>query len=325
MIIDAYSHVCPSEFIEAISRVRPSAESEALRSRQYLWDMDARISYMDRVKIDVQVMTLVRPPMWLGMKRADVHNLTRIANDSIAAAAATYPDRLVGVGVLPVIDDVMMEEFERIHGDLGLKGVLVFSNIEGDPLDSAPMWSLYERCAALEMPIWIHPQLGHYYPWDNKDLLNRSLGWPFDTSLAMARLVYGGVFEKYPDLKVMTHHLGGMIPHYAARMDGFDQEIREYASKGIVEATGVQLTRPVTDHFRRFYNDAMVNGSPSALRCGLEFFGPSHVLYGTDFPMGTENGEAWPLEVLDSIMAIDIDDHSRDQILSGNAIRLLGL
>ena len=132
------------------------------------------------------------------MERADIHRLTRVANDSIAEFVALQPDRFIGVGVLPVVDDVMMEEFERIHGELGLKGVLIFSNIEGKPLDDESMWPLYERAAELDFPIWIHPQHANYYPWIRKDVLDRVLAWPFDTSLAMARLVYGGVFEKHP-------------------------------------------------------------------------------------------------------------------------------
>lgn len=325
MIIDAYSHVCPAPFIDAIAKIRPSAESDALRSVRYLWDIDARIAYMDRHGIDMQVLVLVRPPMWLGVPREDVHELTKIANHSIAEVVDRYPDRFAGVGVTPIVDDVTMEHFETGHRDLGLRGTLMFSNIEGEPIDIGDNWALFSRCAELDLPIWIHPQLGHYYPWAKQDLLNRSLGWPFDTSLAMARLAYSGVFDVYPDIKFVTHHLGGMIPYYGARMDDFDAIISEYAEKGIAEQSSEGNGAGIGEKLRLFYNDAMVSGSVSALRCGLDFFGAARILYGTDFPMGEENGEKWPLDVLKSINSIDISAEDRMSILSGNAIRLLGL
>src|SRR5476651_1466303 len=231
MVIDAYAHVFPMRLIEALGEVSPSAELKALRDQSpFLYDDELRVRYMDANGFDIQVLVLARPPVWLGMERQDIHRMTRVANDSIAEFAAKRPDRFVGVGVLPVVDPVMMEEFERIQGELGLKGVLIFSNIEGKPLDDESMWPLYERAAELDFPIWIHPQHANYYPWIRKDVLDRVLAWPFDTSLAMARLVYGGVFERYPNIKFVTHHMGGMIPYFAGRIAAFAESTSaEYA------------------------------------------------------------------------------------------------
>ena len=136
MVIDAYAHVFPRRLIEALAEVKPSQELVALRAQSpHNFEHEARIAYMDQHGFDMQVLILARPPVWLGMERTDIHRLSRVANDSIAEFAARRPDRFVGVGVLPVVDGVMMEEFERIHTDLGLKCVLIFSNIEGKPLD----------------------------------------------------------------------------------------------------------------------------------------------------------------------------------------------
>ena len=324
MIVDAYSHVCPAPLLEAISAARPSAEAGALKN-SYLWDPDRRLSYMDRIGVDVQVLVLVRPPMWLGMELDDVHRLTRVANDTIAELAATHPDRFVGVGVIPVVDDVTLEEFRRARDELGLKGVLIFSNVEGRPLDDDSMWPLYEEAAGSDTPIWIHPQHGHSYPWLKKDLVDRLFGWPFETSIAMARLVYGGVLERYPELKFVTHHLGGMVPFYANRIAGMNHEVGRYRSQALTEASPVQLSGSVVDHFRRFYNDAMVNGSVPALNCGIDFFGAERVMYGTDFPMGPNDGEDWPIQVLDSIKALEIPETDRQLILGGNLCRILKL
>jgi len=327
MVIDAYSHVFPTPLIEALSELKPSAELAALRAQStYNFDPARRITYMDAHGFDVNVLILARPPVWLGMKREDIHRATQVANDSIAEYAAVRPDRFVGVGVLPVVDDVMMRELERIHGELGLRGVLIFSNVEGKPLDDASMWPLYKRAAELDFPIWIHPQHAPAHPWIRKDVLDRVLAWPFDTSLAMARLVYGGVFEQFPDIKFVTHHMGGMVPYFSARIAAFaETSAEEYAHLGIGEGGGPRLTRPPLDYFRLFYNDCISNGSPAAVRMALDFFGPDRILFGTDFPFGPHDGEKWPIDELRTIRTMEMSEDDREKILHRNAERLLKL
>ena len=326
MVIDAYAHVFPRRLIEALAEVKPSKELVALRAQSpHNFEHEARIAYMDQHGFDMQVLILARPPVWLGMERTDIHRMSRVANDSIAEFAARRPDRFIGVGVLPVVDGVMMEEFERLHAELGLKGVLIFSNIEGKPLDDESMWPLYERAAALDFPIWIHPQHANFYPWIRKDVLDRVLAWPFDTSLAMARLVYGGVFERYPNIKFVTHHMGGMIPYFSARIAAFaETSSEEYAKLGLGES-GPNLSGSALDHFKLFYNDCISNGSPEAVRVALDFFGSDHILFGTDFPFGPDNGERWPLDELRTIRSMPLNESDREKILYGNAARLLKL
>jgi predicted TIM-barrel fold metal-dependent hydrolase len=326
MVIDAYAHVFPMRLIDALAEVKPSAELAALRAQsKHNFEHERRLAYMDEHGFDVQVLVLARPPVWLGMQRPDIHRLTRVANESIAEFAARRADRFVGIGVMPVVDDVMMEEFEHLHGELGLKGVLIFSNVEGKPLDDQSMWPLYERCAALDFPIWIHPQHANYYPWIRKDVLDRVLAWPFDTSLAMARLVYGGVFERYPNIKIVTHHMGAMIPYFAARIAAFaETSADEYSKLGLGES-GPKLTGSPLDHFRRFYNDSISNGSSDAVRMALDFFGSEHIMFGTDFPFGPDDGERWPLDELRNIKTMALDEGDRAKILYRNAQRLLKL
>ena len=326
MVVDAYAHVFPRRLIEALAEVKPSAELAALRAQSsHNWDHKRRLAYMDEHGFDVQVLILARPPVWLGMARPDIHRVAHIANESIAEFASRCPERFVGVGVMPVVDEEMMREFERLHGELGLKGVLIFSNIEGKPLDDESMWPLYERAAALDFPIWIHPQHANLYPWIRKDVLDRVLAWPFDTSLAMARLVYGGVFERFPNLKFVTHHMGGMIPYFASRIAAFaESSAEEYARLGLGEGAS-KISGDALHHFRRFYNDCISNGSPEAVRLALDFFGEDHILFGTDFPFGPGDGERWPLDELRNIRTMPLDERLREKILHGNAERLLKL
>jgi aminocarboxymuconate-semialdehyde decarboxylase len=321
VIIDAHSHAAPLELIEAVRRATPSAEVDDLLSRPYLYDWDARVRYMDEIGVDVQVLVLARPPMWLGMERAQVHELTRLANNALAAAAATHPDRFLAVGVLPVVDDVMLDEFDRLRSELGLRGVQIYSNVEGEAIDSESMWPLFEAAAAADFPIWIHPQHGPSHPWMDKDLVNRMFYWPFETTAAMARLVFGGVFDRFPELKVVTHHMGGMTAFYGARIDSFHSMVGEFAGTGLTRASA-QLEGGVSDRFKRFYADTAVSGSASALRCGLDFFGAERLVFGTDFPF---EGERMPAAILASIEQADLTADVRAQILGGNAARLLNL
>jgi predicted TIM-barrel fold metal-dependent hydrolase len=322
VVVDAYSHVCPERLLDAISERYPGSEVAALRENSYLFDGGRRLRYMDRIGVDQQVLVLVRPPMWLGMPRPLVHELTRVANDSIAEMAAAWPDRFIPVGVLPVVDDEMMAEYGRLTSELGLRGVLIFSNVEGLPLDDASMWPLYAAAARDDLPIWIHPQDGHSYPWLEEDRLDRVFGWPFETTLAMSRLVFGGVLERYPDLKFVTHHLGGMIPFYASRADAMGGEIARHRAASRTEAPEPLPGKP-SDYFRKFFSDSMVHGSAAAMRCGLEFFGAERIMYGTDFPMGSNNGEDWPVEVLDTIRSLGLGAADEELLLGANLHRIM--
>lgn len=316
----------PESLIESVAAVQSGAELRALREQTaYLRQPEPRLEFMDAHGFDIQVLVLARPPVWLGMEPNDIHRLTVLANDSIAEFVASRPDRFIGVGVLPMVDEFMVGELDRLHSQLGLRGVLIFSNIDGKPIDHPSMWPLYERASALDLPIWIHPQHAPLHSWIRQDLMDRMVAWPFDTTLAMIRLVLGGVLERFPNLRFITHHMGGMVPYYSKRIEAFaGQMVEEYSRLGMADQSP-RLTVPVLDQLRLFYNDSVSNGSPSALRCALDFFGSEHILFGTDFPFGPQRGELWPVEELETIQQAEVPEEDRENMLFRNAQRLLHL
>jgi aminocarboxymuconate-semialdehyde decarboxylase len=326
LIIDIYTHVCPAEFIEDLDARYPTKEAAGLGKRRLLYDADARLRFMDANGIDVQVLVLVRPPVWIGMPREVMYPLLRSAHESIAKMVAQHPDRFVGVAVAPRVDDRILEEVSFAWRELNLTGVQVFTNIEGSPIDIEEMWPLYHEAAKADQPIWIHPQHNPYsYPWLTESLLDRSLAWPFDTAVAVARLSYSGVLDRYPNLRFVTHHLGGMVPHFAARLEAFHDEIADFARDGLNTASCVSLSQPIGEYLRLFYADTAISYGPGPLECGVRFFGLDHVAFGTDFPMGTAGGTRWTGQILAAVTEAIPDPAQRQQILGDNAAALLGL
>jgi aminocarboxymuconate-semialdehyde decarboxylase len=236
--------------------------------------------------------------------------LARLANDEMAELVATHPDLFAGFAAsLPLHDvDASLRETTRAVEELGAVGVQVFSNVLGTQLDDSRFEPLFARLEELDRMVWLHPTRhaeSNYGLW-------WSLGWPYETAAALSRLVYSGVMERHHGLKILAHHGAGMVPHFAARLamgPGY-REVKD------------TLPRPPLDYFRRFYADTALFGAPHAVRCVLDFFGPDHVLFGTDMPLGP------PAAVEATIADIDAAGLTGDELLavySVNAAHLLGL
>jgi aminocarboxymuconate-semialdehyde decarboxylase len=262
----------------------------------------------------------------------DSVDLARAANDGMAALVEKHPDRFPGfVAQLPLGDaDAAMRETERAVGDLGARGIQVFSNINGKPLDRPEYLALFERMAALDLPVWLHPFRGadaSDYATESKSLYEIwwTFGWPYETSVAMSRLVFSGIFDRHPGLKIITHHLGAMAPYFEGRVGpGWDQ----LGSRTSDEDYGAVLTRlkkrPI-DYFRMFYADTAVFGAYDATVCGLNFFGPDHVLFASDAPFDPERGPMYIRETIAILDRLPMPEAEREKIYWRNAVDLLKL
>ncbi|MBI3456908.1 MAG: amidohydrolase [Candidatus Rokubacteria bacterium] len=273
-------------------------------------DLDRRLQAMDAQGVTIHALSLM-PPMVYWADAALGQRLARLVNDVMAEAVRAHPDRLVGLATLPLqAPEAAVVEVERAVTELGLRGVYLGTNVRGTDLDDPTLLPVFARIAALGVPVFLHPlnvlgggRVGAYY-------LHNLLGNPFDTAVAAARLVFGGVLDRFPSLRVCLPHAGGAFPYLVGRLD------RGYR----VRAECRHLPRPPSAYLERFCFDTITH-SPDALRYLIGLVGAERVMLGSDycFDMGYED----PVGALKAVEPLSPDDRAR--ILGGNALRLLRL
>jgi predicted TIM-barrel fold metal-dependent hydrolase len=244
-----------------------------------------------------------------------------------------YPERFpTFVASLPMNDvDAALEEMTRAVSQLGARGVQIFTNVNGRPLDDPEFWPIFERMVGYDLPIWMHPARGANSPDYGTEQRSKyeiwwTLGWPYETSVAMARLVFSGTFDRLPGLKLITHHLGGLVPYLEGRVGwGWDQLGTRTSDEDYVSLKDSLQKRPY-DYFKEnFLTDTAVFGARAATECGLEFFGADRVLFASDSPFDPEGGSLYIRDTIQILDSLDISEEERAKIYHGNAERLLKL
>ncbi|WP_067460899.1 amidohydrolase family protein [Actinomadura macra] len=333
MKIDAYSHILPGPYFERMRELADPAAFKRWLELPALHDLDERLRIMDEFGDGYQqVLTLSSPPIELLCGPAESAALARLANDSMRELCERRPDRFPAfVASLPMNDpDAALAELAFAVDELGARGVQVFTNVNGRPLDDPAFAAVFAEMAARDLPVWMHPaRTAAFADYATEDTSRFeiwwALGWPYETSAAMARLVFSGLFERHPDLKIITHHMGAMIPYLEGRIGlGWGDQLGSRTSGDDYERLRHAPRRPL-DHFRRFYADTSLSGSAIGTRCGLDFFGVDHVLFGTDCPFDPEGGPLYIRETIRVLDALDIADAARDQIYHRNIRRLMRL
>jgi len=334
MKIDIFPHIFPKPFYERMMQSTTGAGfmQKRVRGIPVLVDLDLRFRFMDQFPEYVQVLTLAAPPMEAIGDPKSSPELARIANDGMAELVAKHPDRFPAfVASLPMNNmDACLQEVDRVITKLGARGVQIFSNVNGRPLDEPEFRPLFEKMAQYDLPLWLHPtrQSGFTdYPAEKKSRYEMwwVFGWPYETSVAMGRLVFSGIFDVFPNLKIITHHLGAMIPYFEGRIGpGLDQLGARTPEEDKELVTHHLKGRPL-DYFRMFYGDSAIFGATAPLECGLAFFGMDRVLFGTDMPFDPEKGTMFIRETIRAVESITIAPADREKIYEGNARRLLKL
>jgi predicted TIM-barrel fold metal-dependent hydrolase len=326
--IDIYSHILPPKYNEALyKKARPCYNLETNNKRPALYDLNMRFRAMDKFEGLRQVLSLGAPPLENVLSAKDAVELSRRANDELAELVYKFPDRFAGgVASLPMNDiDASVCELDRAINDLNLKGIQIFSSINRKPLDRPEFVEIFKKMAQYDLPIWLHPAKDNEIPDypDEKSAkfgLFVAFGWPYETTLAMARLVIGGIFERYPNLKIIAHHCGAMIPFFSKRVPLSSQAMQ-------ATGEGVDLTKPLPEYFKKFYADTVLGGNTPALMCGYSFFGADNILFGTDYPYpgGPEHGDLAAAEVIKSVELMNVSEEEKTKMFFDNARRILRL
>lgn len=332
--IDIYNHIWPQSFYKKIAQVSANFEgmNRRVKAIPMITDLDVRFRVMDKFDDYRQILSLASPPLEILAGPEHAAELAVIANDGMAELVDKYPDRFPGfIASLVVADiDAMLAETRRAMDNLGAVGIQLFTNALGKPIDAPEYWPLYRLMADYDRPIWIHPTRGPNFPdylteQESKYEIWWAFGWPYETSAMMARLVFSKLFDELPNLKIITHHGGGMAPFFEGRVGpGWDQLGSRTTSTDYRILLKELKKRPI-DYFKQFYADTATFGSRPATMCALEFFGTEHILFASDAPFDPEQGPMYIRETIKVIDSLDISDDDRRKIYHGNAINLLGL
>jgi aminocarboxymuconate-semialdehyde decarboxylase len=326
VLIDIYCHIYPDRFFQEMTNVSPKLENigKRLRGVTKLFDLGARFREMDGYGDYQQIISLPNPPIEDIAAGATAQMLARVANDAMAELCARHRDRFPAFAAAVALDDVdgAIAEAHRAINELGARGVQIFTNIAGRPLDGPEFRPFFAAMADHDLPIWLHPARNAGmpdYPAEPKSRYEMwwCFGWPYDTSVAMTRLVFSGLFDRHPRIKIITHHLGGMIPYYDGRVGAGLEVLGARTSDEDYAQVLPSLKRPHLDYFHDFYADTALFGGKFGLACGLDFFGFDHVVFATDTPLGPIG------PTIEEIDFLDLAPDARNKIMAGNAARLL--
>jgi aminocarboxymuconate-semialdehyde decarboxylase len=327
--IDVHAHFFPERYLDLIAREGAAFGASVDRSNPKgpaivvgpsrtppldasYWDLDRRRRAMDRTGVALQALSLTVPMVYF----ADGELANRLAaayNDAMSEAHRAFPDRFVGCATLPMQDPARARaELDRAAALPGMRGVYMGTNVNGRELSDPAFTPIFARCEALRLPVLLHPihvvgggpRLSRFY-------LSNLLGNPFDTAVAAAHLVFGGVLDRFPKLEVCLPHAGGAMPYLVGRLT-HGQKVRP-ENRGVAK-------RPFKTYLRRFTYDTIAH-DPEPLAYLVDLVGADRVMIGSDFCF--DMGPAQPREIVTRGLRLPARDRTR--ILSENARRLLRL
>jgi uncharacterized protein len=332
--LDAFNHFLPPLYLEMLKQhSKDSGIVKRMTSIRVLWDIEARADMLGQWPEVKQVLTLGLPhPEGLGDPEISVP-AARAANDGLAAACRRWPEKFPAfVASLPMNDiPAALEEMDRAINTLGARGIQIGTNVLGRPLDDAEFLPVFERIANHHhLPIWMHPLRQQSFADYRSEPKSRYeiwqvLGWPYETSVAMSRIVFSGLFDRLPDLRIITHHCGGMIPYFAGRAETLWAQLGSRTADEDYSQVLKRMTKPLIEYFRMFYGDTVLSGSASALRCGLDFFGSDRVVFASDCPFDPEGGPMFIREGIRSIADLGLSREAERKIYYSNIAGLMRL
>ncbi len=324
--IDVHAHWYPPEWLALIEKEAGANGAKVERNQrghmviaipglsvafqpQYT-DIGSRLAAMDKAGVAMHALSLTQPMVYWAPAEFGLA-LARVFNDACASVHRQHPDRFVGLAQLPMqAPELAVQELDRAAKLPGVRGVYLATHVNGKNLDEKSFWPVYERCEGLGLAIFLHPlnpvgaeRMRSYY-------LRNFLGNPYDTGIAAASLMFGGVMDAFPKLDVVLPHAGGVFPALTGRMD----------HGATVRAEVKDLPKPPSTYLRRFHYDTIAHNSQILLNL-VRQVGADRVMAGSDFP--ADMSDATPVASVERLT--ELSTAERDLILRGNAARLLRL
>jgi len=272
-------------------------------------DVARRIEDMDRVGIDVEVVSLSTPNVFF-TDAEHQPEIARIVNDAYAELVAQHPTRFKGFASIPMDDpDAALKELHRAIDELKMNGVILLSNVAGKPLTSPEYRPFFAEANRMKLCILLHPMLPANTEPFREYVLGPIIGFMFDTTLAVARMCYDGMFKNFPDIRWIVAHLGGAVPYLMERLDNGWRDFVECRTK---------IDELPSTYLKRLYYDS-VNFNPHMWTMVRDMIGADHMVMGSDYPhlLGSID------RAVSSIQSLDVPDDEKQQVFSRTALSIL--
>ena len=336
LVIDIYTHFMPPGYLETYQALQSEPGlAKRIGAIPMLFDLEARLRLGGQWEGYQQVLSPPPPgPEKLG-RPEDRAPLARFLNEGLAELVRRHPDAFPAFTAAVPLDDpqAAVAELDHAVDALGARGVQIYTNMNGRALDGPQFEPLFAALSQRGLPVFLHParpaKFADYAAEDRSMYeIWQVMGWPYETGACIARLVFSGVFDRHPGLKIVTHHCGGIIPGLEGRIGPLWDQLgtRTEGEEGERYAALLKSLkmRPV-DYFKQLYADTATGGAVGALRCGLDFFGHDRVMFASDCPFDPEGGPGFIREGLRALEDLDLPAETRTGITSANACALLNI
>jgi aminocarboxymuconate-semialdehyde decarboxylase len=331
MRIDAYTHFIPETLFTKLVESGYPDIGKRMRGVPSIHDLDVRKKVVEQFDDYAQILSYPMPPLDRLGKGAQIEEYAKATNDGFADICAKNPNHFPGWVAEAGIGspDAGVRECERAIKN-GALGVQIHTNIAGRPLDDPAFEPFFETMNKLNKPIWLHPARSADFPdylteQKSKYEIWWAFGWSYETATAMARLVFSRIMDKYPNLKIIAHHFGGIVPMLEGRIGpGWDQMGARTSDEDLTVVLKSLKKRPL-DYFKHsFYVDTAVFGGEPATRAGLAFYDLDKIVFASDCPFDPEKGTMYTRDAIKFIDEVDLPKATKEAIWHGNLERITG-